>query len=225
MRYALRISLPDRPGALSGVTGAIARLRGDIERVEVVERSDGVAVDDVSLTVDVDAATLREAVESAPGAVVESLEQRGDATAVLDPMDLAALCVAQGRGAVATLVQRLPEALGATWSAALAQGVGGVEPLARSAAAPLLDGLTTPWLPLEAPRRLPAAVWMPEAWSADGRIEVAAAPLGQPTTALLVARARGPRFRSVELAHLARLAEIAVGTEVRAAREVRVRAG
>ncbi len=45
----LRVWLPDRPGALGQVASRIGSVRGDIAGVEVVDRGDGIAIDEVAL--------------------------------------------------------------------------------------------------------------------------------------------------------------------------------
>lgn len=49
MPYLLRVALPDVPGSLGRVATAIGEAGGDIEAIEIVEKGDGVAVDDVLL--------------------------------------------------------------------------------------------------------------------------------------------------------------------------------
>ena len=44
--FRLRIALPDRPGALGAVASRIGAVRGDVVSVEIVERLDGLAVDE-----------------------------------------------------------------------------------------------------------------------------------------------------------------------------------
>ena len=47
MSYLLRVLLPDRPGMLGAVATALGEAGADILSVDVVERSAGVAVDDL----------------------------------------------------------------------------------------------------------------------------------------------------------------------------------
>jgi hypothetical protein len=47
MEVMLRCSVPDRPGALAMLAGAIGEAGGDIQAVDVVEHEDGVALDDL----------------------------------------------------------------------------------------------------------------------------------------------------------------------------------
>ncbi len=44
--YVVRISLPDRPGALGLVASRIGAVGGDIEAINILERDDGLAVDE-----------------------------------------------------------------------------------------------------------------------------------------------------------------------------------
>src|SRR4051812_23660414 len=49
MSYLLRVELPDVPGSLGRLASAIGTAGGNIDAIEIVERSDGNAVDDVFL--------------------------------------------------------------------------------------------------------------------------------------------------------------------------------
>ena len=61
MPYLLRVELPDVPGSLGRLASAIGEAGGDIEAIEIVEKShSGVAVDDVLL-------------ETAPGSMPDSV--------------------------------------------------------------------------------------------------------------------------------------------------------
>lgn len=54
MELMLRCALPDRPGELARVASAISAVGGDIQAVDVVEHSDGRALDDLELLLDAD---------------------------------------------------------------------------------------------------------------------------------------------------------------------------
>ena len=61
MPFLLRVELPDVPGSLGRLAGAIGEAGGDIDAIEIVEKGhDGTAVDDVLL-------------ETAPGAMPDSI--------------------------------------------------------------------------------------------------------------------------------------------------------
>jgi ACT domain len=77
IRIAVRLWLPDRPGRLAAVTQGIAEAGGNVLGLEVVERSDGVAVDE--LMVEVASADgiddLCRAIQAIDGAGVEEARQ------------------------------------------------------------------------------------------------------------------------------------------------------
>jgi len=52
MELMVRCALPDRPGELAKVASAISAFGGDIQAVDVVEHSDGRALDDIELLLD-----------------------------------------------------------------------------------------------------------------------------------------------------------------------------
>ena len=51
MPFLLRVELPDVPGSLGRLAGAIGEAGGDIDAIEIVEKRDGTAVDDVLLEI------------------------------------------------------------------------------------------------------------------------------------------------------------------------------
>ncbi|HEX6255029.1 MAG TPA: ACT domain-containing protein [Euzebyales bacterium] len=212
MHYVLRVSLPDRPGSLHALTGACVAAGADIVSLDVIERSGGIAVDDLCVTRVTDADDLRRRIDDLPGTVVASLRPVATARDDDGVIALAAAMVADGRGAVRLLVDRLPGALWASWSVAVANGWSGLEVLAAStgALAPTAGG----WLPLTTPRRLELSDLLGDAAHAHEDLEIAAAPLGQPASAVIVARRGGPRFVERELRQLKLLAEVALATEV-----------
>lgn len=67
--YRLRIELPDRPGALAGVTGALAASGANIVSIDVHEVDGATAVDEI--TVEVGDGWM-------PGPLAAALAQRGD---------------------------------------------------------------------------------------------------------------------------------------------------
>jgi hypothetical protein len=60
MPFLLRVELTDVPGSLGRVASAIGMAGGDIEAIEIIEKADGVALDDVLL-------------ETAPGTMPDSI--------------------------------------------------------------------------------------------------------------------------------------------------------
>jgi hypothetical protein len=221
MAYLLRVVLPDRPGALGALATALGRVGADIVGLDVVERTPTEAVDDllVELPAGGLADTLLTAVATVDGAGVESLrpfQQGADLRRDLELVDGLAETPADGLG---ILVRGVPGVFRAGWALLVEQSPAGGRPgvLGTSPAAPDVSDLSLPWLPLPAARRLPAAEpWVPGRWR-DLGTELAAAPVGGPSRAVLLGRPGGPRFRSAELLRLAHLAGIAATVTAAAA--------
>ena len=210
----MRVSMPDRPGMLAAVAAAVSTDGGDIVTIDVVYRADGLVVDDLCLdTGALPPPAVRRRLEGVAGVVVEMVRAVDEPTSAVDALELAAALVDGTGDGVARLVDGLPRALHAEWAMALSQEHDTVAVLAASPGAPAPPTAPLPWLPLEAPRRLAMAPWMPTSWrlrATVGGLEVAASPLGEPTTAVAVAR-RGGRFRPPELRQIEILSALAVG--------------
>ena len=207
MAYLLRVVLPDRPGMLGAVATALGQAGADIVSLDVVERGPEGAVDDllVQLPSGGLADVLITSAQSVPGVVVESLRPYLGADDLHRDLELVDELAASPEHARQLLVDLAPGVFRAGW--ALLIGPGGE--LASSAAAPAIDGITLPWLPLASARRMDSTEeWVPERWDTLGT-ELVAAPVGSPETVVLVGRPGGPRFRASEVLRLAHLAGIA----------------
>lgn len=189
----LRIWLPDRPGALGLVASRIGALRGDIVGVEVLERDQGTAVDEVAVVLPdselID--LLAGEIEEVDGVSVEEV-RRVDAfpDPRLDALDGAALLVeATSVGELhTTLVDQLRREFLADWSA-----LTGSELLARAGPAPTgeaLDALVS------------------SASTGRAPTDVVVAPLSIHAASVLVGRDGHP-LRRLERAQLAALARVA----------------
>jgi hypothetical protein len=210
--YLLRVVLPDKPGILGAVATALGGAGADILGVDVVERVDGQAVDDLAIELpsgrppDV----LITAAESVPGVQVESVRPysgRLDTHRELELVDTIASDPAHG---LAVLAEEVPRLFRAGWAIVAVREDGRSYRLADSSAAPETRAGDLPWLPLDKAMIVdPAVHWVPEPWSALDT-ELAAAPFGssQPPKALVVGRPGGPAFRPSELARLTHLAGI-----------------
>jgi hypothetical protein len=207
MSYLLRVVLPDRPGMLGAVATALGEAGADIVSLDVVERGPDGAVDDllVQLPPGGLADSLITAARSVPGVVVESLRPYLGADDLHRDLELVDEIAAAPEDALQLLVDLAPGVFRAGWAVLLdADG-----PRAHSPGAPELAGVPTPWLPLAGPRRMGnEEPWVPPRWH-DLGTELAAAPVGDQGTAVLVGRPGGPRFRDSEVVRLAHLAGIA----------------
>lgn len=208
MSYLLRVVLPDRPGMLGAVATALGEAGGDIVSLDVVERGPDGAVDDLVVAMPPGglADRLITAAQRVPGVVVESLRPYYGAADLHRDLELVDVLAASPSEGLSLLVDGAPGVFRAGWAVLVEVGP---TVLRASAGAPDVDGLHLPWLPLASARRLdPRATWVPERWQAVGT-ELAAAPVGSPDRAVLLARPGGPRFRASEVLRLTHLAGIA----------------
>ncbi len=208
MPYLMRVELPDVPGSLGQVASAIGEAGGDIEAIEIVEKSSqGTAVDDVLL-------------ETAPGVMPDSLvsacsQLNGVRVLWISRygaggnlfLDLEAVEALTENPAAARnqLVDLLPITFRADWALRVRRTDSGAEILHRTQSAPELTELDVSWFPLERATRLEVpAEW--ERWASA----LAAAPLGHKDEIVVFGRRGGPEVLESELARLGHLAALAV---------------
>ncbi len=210
MLFLLRVVLPDRPGSLGAVATALGGVDADILSVDVVERSRGVAVDDliVELPTGRPPDVLITAAERLPGVQVESLRPTSGKLDTNRELELVEAVTAEPERGLEQLADGVPLIFRAGWALVVIREEGAARRLAASSAAPETRAGDLPWLPLSKATVLdPALHWVPEPWQ-DLDTELAAAPFGPAAQALVVGRPGGPAFRPSELARLAHLAGI-----------------
>lgn len=211
MSYLIRVVLPDRPGALGAVATALGHAGADILSVDIVERSDGHATDDLVVAIPADklADSLVSAAASVEGVRVESIRPYAG---VIDPfrelelLEDLAVNSANATDALANGVCRLFRSGWALLLQAPEDDGGKATVIGRSGAAPEIDTLATPWWPPSPARALNADDdWAPSDWALLGT-ELAVVPLGN--DALLVGRPalRWLASEIIRLSHLASLA-------------------
>ena len=213
MSYLLRLVVPDRPGILGAVATALGAAGIDIVSLDVLERGNGVAVDD--LVVALPAGRLPDSLitvaQSVPDVQVESLRPFVGALDTHRELDLLDGLARTDDGAASKLLAaELPRVFHSGWAVVLDCAPGGsFEVRAASEAAPSFDGVELPWMPLGGPRLLPSDDdWLPERWR-EMAIEMMAAPYGGDGCAVVLGRSGGPAFRRSELLRLAHLTGIA----------------
>ena len=212
MSYLLRLVVPDRPGILGAVATALGDAGVDIVSLDVLERGQGVAVDDV--VVELPRGRLPDslitAAQAVPGVTVESLRPFAGPLDTHRELELLDALARAAEGTPAKLLAaELPRVFHSGWAVVLACGPDSWEVAAASDAAPAFEGVPLPWMPLTAPRLLPSDDdWLPERWR-EMAIEMMAAPYGGPGCAVVLGRSGGPAFRRSELMRLAHLAGIA----------------
>lgn len=216
MSYLLRLVVPDRPGILGAVATALGTAGVDIVSLDVLERGNGVAVDDI--VVDLPAGRLPDslitAAQTVPGVSVESLRPFAGPLDTHRELELLDALARAAEGTPAKLLAaELPRVFHAGWAVVLSPvappAAAPWEVTASSDAAPTFDGLALPWMPLTGPRLLPSEDdWLPERWQ-EMAIEMMAAPYGEPGCTVVLGRSGGPAFRRSELLRLAHLTGIA----------------
>ena len=222
MSYVMRLLLPDRPGTLGAVATALGLVDADILAMDIVERSPKQAVDDivVSLPSGRQPDVLITAAETVPGVRVESVRPDPGVAARHREWELVEAIAADPKDAVAILARMLPQVLRAGWAIVVRVDSHGVDAVAAAAngdsrtikllagggGVPNLTGVIPGWAPVDKATVLDSeASWVPDDWKAIGT-EMAAAPLWDPDTAVIVGRPGGPAMRDSEVARLAHLA-------------------
>jgi hypothetical protein len=205
MAFLLRVALPDVPGSLGALAGALGSAGADIEAIEIVEhRDDGTAVDDVLLELPphVLPDMLVSACNRLEGVEVQWISRyTAGANLHLDLEAVESLTEDPER-AVERLVDLVPVVFRSDW-AALVRGDGErCEVPRRTSAAPAVDGVCAEWLPLPRPRRLP----VPQDLDASGSALLIGVPVGSSRQVLVAGRRGGPEYLDSEIARLAHLA-------------------
>ena len=212
--YLLRVQLEDRPGSLGSLAVALGSVGADILSLDVVERGAGYAIDDLVVELPPGAMpdALITAAEHIKGVYVDSVRPHTgllEAHRELELVDHIAAASSR-HDKLQVLADEAPKVLRVGWCTVVRSDGSekGVERVVGSSGAPETQAASAPWLPLQHAAALDAtADWVPQIWR-DIDMALAAAPLGDPHTAVLLGRAGGPDFRPSEVARLGYLAGI-----------------
>ena len=210
MSYLLRVMLPDRPGSLGSLAVALGTVDADIVSLDVVDRFDGVAVDDI--VVDVPHGTVPDtlitAAERLDGVVVDSLRPFGGILDAHRELELIDAVAGAGAGAAQMLADEIPAALRVGWALVLeVTGDATCRLVARGESAPMWEGGEVPVVcGLARVTALDDDDEVPAEWTAMDTA-LAAAPLNAGHV-LVVGRPGGPSFRPSEIARLGYLTGI-----------------
>src|SRR4051812_32261481 len=115
----LRIELTDRPGSLARVTNLLAEFRGDIAQITVMHRGDGMAVDDILVTMNAQEQGAGVCGAIAQLADVRCIGVRQNALPIeFDAqLDFLAYLFAAPQRSVEALLDMLPSVIDADWAA------------------------------------------------------------------------------------------------------------
>lgn len=208
MSYLLRVLLPDRPGSLGSLAVALGSAGADIISLDVVDRFEGVAVDDIVVEVPNGTFpdTLITAAEQLDGVVVDSLRPFGGILDAHRELELIDAVAGAGAGAAQLLADELPTALRVGWAIVVQMSGAECRLIARGEAAPLWENGEVPALCDLARVTALEDDDVPAEWTAI-ETALAAAPLSDDQV-LVVGRPGGPTFRPSETARLGYLTGI-----------------
>lgn len=205
--YLMRVSLPDRPGSLGAVASAMGDVGGDINAVEIVEKGDGVVVDD--FIVDLPPGKLPETIITAchhlDGVRVEWISRYPEGGGLQSDLEALERMTADPANAAETLVSLSPVVFRSHWSVLLDVAADEVHTTARTTLAPEFDTASAEALaPFDITRRLDlASGWLP-GWAESTAVIV---PLTRDRV-IVIGRHGGPAFLDSEIARLNHLAAL-----------------
>ncbi|MER7206415.1 amino acid-binding protein [Streptosporangium sp. NPDC000239] len=204
MMLRLRVSFPDRPGALGQVARVLGTLGADILQVTVLEREAGRVVDDftVSWPGPFGPEGVRDRLSAVPGIRVEAVWRTREIPGTSPDYDLLRHVVAEPGRAFATLVDAIPDLVSAEWAVVVSSESG--ELVHRSWQAPEslderggLSGIGSADLTALRPCAL-----------TGGRHRFMSVPVPGAGLHLVLARTEGPPFHRAELDRAVRVVEI-----------------
>ena len=200
MPFLLRVELPDVPGSLGRLAGAIGEAGGDIEAIEIVEkRHDGTAVDDVLLELPPTAMpdTIVSACNQLPGVHVVWISRYAAGGNLFLDLEAVEDLTANPTEALDRLVDLLPVTFRADWAARVHRADG----LRYATEAAPTD---LPFVELVRTERV-------EVEGDDVNVMVAARLGGNEI--VVVGRRGGPEFLDSELARVGHLAGLAMSIQ------------
>ena len=203
MPFLLRVELPDVPGSLGRLAGAIGEAGGDIDAIEIVEKRAGTAVDDVLL--EIAPGTMPDSVVSAVNGldgvrVVWISRYNAGGNLFLD-LEAVEELTANPEGALDRLIDLLPVTFRADWAARVSK-IDGI--VYTTEAAP--SDLT--WVQID----------RAEPIEHDDENTIACAARLNKTEIVVIGRRGGPDFLDSEIARLGHLVGLAMSISRAAAK-------
>lgn len=203
----MRITLPDRPGSLGAVATAMGGVGGDINAVEIIEKGNGVVVDD--FIVDLPPSQLPETIVSAcqvlDGVHVGWISRYPEGGGLQSDLEALERMTSDPAHAAETLVSLAPVVFRSHWATLVALAPGGPEATFSTPSAPdVTPDVAEHFAPFDATHRHDlAAGWSP-GW---GDTTVVVTPITQDRV-IVIGRLGGPAFLDSEVARLHHLAAL-----------------
>ena len=210
--YLLRVQLEDRPGSLGSLAVALGSVGADILSLDVVERAAGYAVDDLVVELPRGAMPdmLITAAEKLSGVYVDAIRPHTgllEAHRELELIDHVAAAEGTAKR-LEVLADEAPRVLRVGWCTVIRLTDSGPKRIVGSTGAPETQAAETPWLPIDHAEVLNNAGDWGLQVGRDVDTTLAAAPLGDHRTAVVLGRPGGPQFRPSEVARLGYLTGI-----------------
>lgn len=201
----MRVALPHHPGSLGAVASAMGTIGADIRAIHIVEKYDGIAVNDfvVELSADQSAESLVAACQSVDGVRVEWVAAHPTGGDLQSDLETASQMATQPARAAQILAEAAPVMFGSQW-ALLLDVSAETTMVFGTALAPRPDSFAHARLgPYDRPHLVVlSANWLP------GGTAGSAAVIPLPHQQVLVVGREGPRFREPELLRLTHLATL-----------------
>lgn len=124
MPYLLRVELPDVPGSLGRLASAIGMAGGDIEAIEIVEKRDGTAVDDVLLETTAMPDSIVSACNQLDGVRVLWISRYAAGSNLVLDLEAVEELTADPEVALDRLIDLLPVTFRADWAARVSKSDG-----------------------------------------------------------------------------------------------------
>lgn len=206
--FLLRVTLPDRPGSLGAVATAMGGVGGDINAVEIVQKGNGIVVDDfiVDLPPGRMAETIVTACNALEGVHVEWISRYPEGGGLQSDLEALERMTADPTHAGEILASLCPVVFRSHWATLLdVNGAEGVQ-LFGTAQAPDLDAdLIKRFAPFDAAHRIDLETGWILGW---GESTVVVTPL-KGGRAVAIGRLGGPPFLDSEINRLHHLAALA----------------
>lgn len=204
--FLMRISLPDRPGSLGSVASAVGGAGADIRAIEIVDRTDGVVIDDFMIHIPPETFpdTIISACHVIPGVRVEWISRYPEGDGLVPDLVTLERMTEDPVAAGSTLTQAAPAVFHTSWAVLITTTPKPVLLHGTDLAPEFTTDELEPLGPFDTERCLD----LPEGWLTGwGEATVAMAPI-RGDRAILIGRQGGPDFLGSELARLKHLAAL-----------------